>query len=431
MYYWRNHLFAATVLYILPLGILGFVPGIYLAVLEGLWYLVVADLIGILSLLIIAFVPAVPVYIRKLLFIGVFYNISIALLVYLGLYGPGMMFLAALVVFTVLILDRVYGVISLVLNISICTFFAVAIYYTLWDIPLTQFYDLQSWIAVSSNLVILSALAVLLIPRLFNGLQKNIDEQERLKSQLEVKQKELEISLDKLSDKNRELESFAMVASHDMKEPLRMIGSFMQLLKDNYSERLDDKAKKYIHFAVDGANRMSAMIDELLEYSRIGRKYSELDQIDTNQLVLQVIEYLRPVMEEKNAKIEKGDLPKITGVTVAVKMLFQNLLENALKYSGDRSPRITITAEKVKEFVQFEISDNGIGIEEEYQDQIFLMFKRLHSNSEIKGSGMGLAICKKIVDQHGGSIRVFSTPGEGSTFIFTFPEESKKVSPLA
>lgn len=418
--FWRDHLFSATIIYLLPIGLLGFIPGLYLAVIENLVYLVIADIIGIISLLVIAFLPGLPVYYRKLLFIIAFYNISLALLIYLGLYGPGMMFLVALTVFIVLILDRMYGILSVVLNTFICIFLAIAIHFSWWDTPLILFYDLQSWIAVSSNLLILSVLSVILIPRLFNGLQETIEEQQRLKNQLESKQKELQKSHDLLSEKNEELENFAMVASHDLKEPLRMISSFMQLLENNYTSQLDERANKYIHFAVDGARRMTAMIEELLNYSRIGRMYTEITTIDTNELVDNVVAHLKPFIEEKGAFIEKSDLPHIQGIPVALKMLFQNLLENALKYSKEGvNPEIFISGSESDEEWLFRISDNGMGIEEEYQDQIFLMFKRLHSDSEIQGSGMGLALCKKIVEQHGGEISVQSVPDKGSAFTFT------------
>lgn len=416
-------MFAETIIYLMPLSLISIFPGIYVALSEGLLLLVVADLIAIAGLLTIAFTGFFSIETRKLLFILIIYTVAIALLYYLGSYGPGLLFLLAVSVFTVLITTTRKGAATVVINTGICLLMGLFIYYEFGNSPLLQYHTVQSWVAVSSNLIFLSALAVLLIPTLFNGLQTTLNEQEELRHQLENNKEDLQRSMALLSEKNKELESFAAVASHDMKEPLRMIRSFMQLLQTKYGSQLDEKANRYIHFAIDGANRMTNFIDELLEYSRIGKLYSEKETLDMDKVAHEITLYYETAIEEKNAGITVDSLPEIYAVPVSMRILMQNLVGNALKYtSEDQPPKIHINGKELDDAWEISVSDNGIGIEDKYYEQIFLLFKRLHSNEEYSGSGMGLATCKKIVEQHGGKIWVESEAGNGSVFSFTIPK---------
>lgn len=418
--FWRNNLFATTLLYLLPLSLIAFIPGIYAAYIEGLTFLLLADFIAICCLLTIAFVQGIKIYTRKLIFCIALYQVSLALLFYLGTFGPGLLYLLAISVFVVLIFEKKYGIGVVVLNTLVCVVFAFASYFQWWEITIYTAYNLQNWVAVSSNLVFLSFLAVLLIPTLFNGLQETIDEQDRLKSELERNQQKLKISLQQLEDKNSELEDFAYTASHDMKEPLRMVQSFLKLLSDRYNDQIDEKGQKYIYFAVDGAKRLSALIDDLLEYSRIGRTYDSFEEVDLTEVIAEVKNSFKYDIESKNALITYSNMPVINAVPVSVKMLFQNLVSNALKYQEkDVKPEIEISCRDRESHWEFKVSDNGIGIKEEYFDQIFQIFNRLHANNVYSGTGIGLAICKKIVNQHGGKIWVKSTEGKGTDFIFT------------
>ncbi|MFO7845413.1 MAG: ATP-binding protein [Balneolaceae bacterium] len=249
--------------------------------------------------------------------------------------------------------------------------------------------------------------------RMADELQERISKEEELIGRLETKTEDLERS-------NRELEQFATVVSHDLKEPLRMIGNFMGLLKKRYSGQLDEKADKYIYFATDGAARMSRMIDDLLEFSRVGRVYSEFKKADLSNIVENVLAMNAAEVEQKQARIHKDDLPVVWGVPVSLNMLFQNLIGNSLKYaSKDRSPVIKIEVKEEESHWKFNLSDNGIGFDNNQSERIFELFKRLDTEEEYRGTGMGLAICKKIVEQHGGTIRAESTPGEGTRIEFT------------
>jgi two-component system CheB/CheR fusion protein len=222
-----------------------------------------------------------------------------------------------------------------------------------------------------------------------------------------------------LAASNKDLEQFAYVASHDLQEPLRMVSSFLQLLEKKYKDQLDDTAKQYIYFAVDGAERMKKLILDLLAYSRAGTSKEILVSVDMNQLAREVKSTFTFALNETNGEIIVHDLPKIVAVKSQMQQLLQNLVSNAIKYHGDRSPLIEISGHEEKGFWVFSVKDNGIGIEERFYDKVFIIFQRLHNKTEYSGTGIGLAICKKIVERHGGSISVESEPGKGSTFIFS------------
>lgn len=256
-----------------------------------------------------------------------------------------------------------------------------------------------------------------LLARQFNEMAEKLQIQLRRERELSA---ELEVQARELEDINRELEQFAYTASHDLKEPLRMVRNFMQMLKKNYNDQLDDRAQQYIHFAVDGAERMASLIDALLDYSRVGRMYDEFEITDTNQMINEIAEIFTSDAQNQGAEIIYSGLPEVRAVPLSLKMVFQNLVSNALKYRNpDTKPVITISCSETDTHWQFSISDNGIGIEEQFQVEIFTLFKRLHTSDQFKGTGMGLAICKKIVEQHGGKIWVESELGKGSTFYFT------------
>lgn len=243
------------------------------------------------------------------------------------------------------------------------------------------------------------------------------DSLKRLNHQLEKHAKELEIS-------NAELEQFAYVASHDLQEPLRMITSFLSQLEKKYSDRLDPKAHQYIHFAVDGASRMRGIILDLLEFSRIGRLSSDNETFQLKDLVDEYQLLRAKLIQEKSALVMCGKLPVLNTHRSQVAQVMNNLLDNAIKYAKTGvKPEIRIQSKKNGAFWEISVSDNGIGISNEYFDKIFVIFQRLHDKTQYSGTGMGLAIVKKIVDNLGGSIWVSSVEGKGSTFTFTIPTE--------
>jgi PAS domain S-box-containing protein len=225
-----------------------------------------------------------------------------------------------------------------------------------------------------------------------------------------------------LQRSNAELEEFAYVAAHDLQEPLRMIASYTELLGQRYAGQLDAKADKYIHYAVDGAKRMRHLINDLLVYSRVGTQGKPAQPVDSGALVGKVLESMRDPLQEAQADISCGMLPTVRADETQLGQLFQNLISNALKFRSQRPPQIRLDAAHRNGEWLFSVEDNGIGIEGQYADKIFQMFQRLHERGKYEGSGIGLAIAKKIVECHGGKIWFESQPDQGTTFYFTLPD---------
>jgi PAS domain S-box-containing protein len=257
---------------------------------------------------------------------------------------------------------------------------------------------------------------------------KNVNNRKKTEQQMQKMYNELSVQTKQLASINAELEQFAYVASHDLQEPLRMVSSFLMQLDKNYKEQLDERAKQYIHFAVDGAQRMRQIILDLLEYSRIGRVEQKKEVIDLNDIVKELQVLYRAQIEEVNAEITTADLPKVYSSKAPIRQVFHNLFSNAIKYKDKNRPlQINIGVSEAEEQWIFSISDNGIGIHEEYHKKVFVIFQRLHSKGEYPGTGMGLTICKKIVENMGGKIWVDSKEGQGSTFYFTVNKEAEVV----
>jgi light-regulated signal transduction histidine kinase (bacteriophytochrome) len=261
-------------------------------------------------------------------------------------------------------------------------------------------------------------------------VQQRTKDLQTANKELEVQKKQIQIHADALKRSNEELEQFAYVASHDLQEPLRMISSYIALLAKRYRDKLDSDAEEFIDFATDGAKRMQVMIDDLLQYSRVTTRGKPFEKVDMEQILLTVLNNLKVAIEECKAKLTHDTLPTIIADRIQMERLLQNLLANAIKYRGDRNPNVHISVKKRKGEYIFSIQDNGIGIKEKYQEQIFGIFQRLHSREEYSGTGIGLAVCKKTVQRHGGKIWVES-PGEGkgSTFYFTLSTDLRRSSP--
>jgi PAS domain S-box-containing protein len=231
----------------------------------------------------------------------------------------------------------------------------------------------------------------------------------------------LKLKLEELARSNAELEQFAYVSSHDLQEPLRMVASYLQLLQRRYEGKLDDKADKYIHFSVEGAFRMQNLINDLLELSRVTTRAREPEPTDCELLLNQALSNLELYIKENKASVSHDPLPEVMADYTQLFQVFQNLIINGIKFHGKEAPRIHISVEKKASEWVFSVQDNGIGIDPQYSEKIFEVFKRLHKKEEYPGTGIGLAICKKIVERHGGRIWVESELGYGSTFYFALP----------
>ncbi len=419
--YWQNKLFAASVIYLIPISLITIIPGLYMVYIEDLAGLFVSDIVTITIVLSVAFYSGWEVKTRKILFNGALYLTSTVLLFYLGSFGPGLLYLLAITVFVVLSLGKVYGYIAVGLNTLICAIIGILIYYDYGNFEVIHGYGVDTWIAVSSNLIFLSAVSVYIIPILFDGLQTAIIRENNLRTDLELEEAQLSQTVDKLNEKNQELEQFAYSISHDLKEPLRMVKSFMGLLQKKYGKKLDEKANQYIHFAVDGADRMQLLIDDLLDYSRVGRSGTEKVPVDFNSVLEDVEQNLGALITQHEAEIHiDHTLPEVSVFRQEIIRVFQNLISNGIKFhKPDGKPVIHVNCFDKQTHWQFEIRDNGIGIPEENLNEIFEIFRRLHSGSEYPGTGIGLAITKKIIDRHGGKLWVESEVDVGSSFFFT------------
>jgi PAS domain S-box-containing protein len=261
--------------------------------------------------------------------------------------------------------------------------------------------------------------------RMYNAVVRDVTERKRGEAALRAHGEALARS-------NAELEQFAYVASHDLQEPLRMVASYTQLLARRYQGKLDPQADTYIRFAVDGAQRMQALINDLLALSRVGTQERPLRPVDMTRVMANVLTWLGGALEESGGTVEvEGTLPTVLGDGGQLEQLFQNLVTNALKFRRpDVAPRVVVRATRDAEVEDalwhFTVRDNGIGFEPQFAEQIFVVFQRLHTRAEYPGTGVGLAICRKIVERHGGTIWAESMPGEGAAFHFTLTDGSPR-----
>ncbi len=233
-------------------------------------------------------------------------------------------------------------------------------------------------------------------------------------------------ALEELARSNRDLEQFAYVASHDLQEPLRMVAAYTQLLAERFQGKLDAEGDKYIHYAIDGALRMQTLVQDLLAFSRVGRQGTELKKIDCNVLMETVRQNLDATIKESGAQVICEPLPTVMADSSQLMQVLQNLIANAIKFRGTAPPVIRVKACQKERDWLFTVADNGIGIAAEHAEVIFVIFKRLHTRTEYPGSGIGLSICKKIIEHHGGRIWVESEPGQGCTFHFTLPVQAPR-----
>lgn len=237
----------------------------------------------------------------------------------------------------------------------------------------------------------------------------------------EAAEARLRVTARKLAHSNEELEQFAYIASHDLQEPLRMVASYVQILERRYKGRLDENADQFIAYAVDGARRMQGLIRDLLEYSRVTTRGKPLRPTAMEDVLEMTLRNLQAAIDEGPAEVTHDPLPSVIGDSIQLGQLLQNLIGNAIKYRGDTAPRVHVSAQQDGDEWVFSVQDNGIGIDPVYAERIFVIFERLHTQKEYSGTGIGLAVCKRIVERHGGKIWVRSEVGGGATFFFSLP----------
>ncbi len=257
------------------------------------------------------------------------------------------------------------------------------------------------------------------------GLSRDISDLKLAEKRLATKLEELESLHKEFQQSNQELEQFAYVASHDLQEPLRSVVGFCQLLEMEYKDRFDENGRMYLQTIIDGGKRMQRLITDLLEYSRIGRLGKSFDRIPLREAIDEAVALLQAPIADSNATLDIAELPEITADAGQMIRLFQNLIGNAIKYRGDQDPVVRIWAKEADDCWKVFISDNGIGIPQEFSDQVFIIFKRLHTRQEYPGTGIGLAVCRRIVERHGGSLKLVYDQNQdtGSTLEVTLQKK--------
>lgn len=422
--YWRDRLFTNILLYLLPVSLVALVPGVVMSVKDNVPLLAVYDIFIAIVIGVITFNRSFSLAARKTLIVICLYLLSVILLVYLGALGPGLLYLFGLTIFITLIFSVSVAWLSIAINTVIVIISALIIYFKHPGTALPQLYSLGPWIAVSSNLLFLSVVVVASLNLLFNGLEASILKANRLQNELREESKSLERALSLMETKNRELEQFAYIASHDLQEPLKTISNVVNIFEDQYKGRLDNDAVTYLSFLSLSAERMRLLITGLLDYARIGKE-GEMELVNSQVLLQELISDLDMLITESRANIFIGKMPALPAYRLELKQLFQNLISNAIKF---RQPggqvEVRICAQEENDCWTFSVKDNGIGIGEKFHKKIFMIFKRLHARSKYEGSGIGLSHCKKIVELHHGKIWVESVANEGSTFYFTIPKNA-------
>lgn len=418
--YWSDVVFAKSVFILAPLSLVAIVPAIIVCIQIENYFILWFDVMCLLILVSVGYVPLLSVKTRKILVISLLFLTAFVLLVELGNFGPGLVYLISGTILSLLLFPSKKTFTPFILTLSLCVIYGLLIHYGFVELQGNHEDQVLEWIAVSSNVLFMSAVFSLIIPFFFSKLEGVLGEKIHLLESVRKTNLELEESFEEVKSKNLELEQFAYVASHDLQEPLRMISSFMDKLKKKYADRLDDKALQYIHYAWDGAKRMKQIILDLLLYSRINKPSKQLEEVNLNDLITQYIKSRRKLIDEKNAVIEFDGLPTLKTLRAPITQVVHYLLENALKYIKENvPPRIEIHAKEKETLWEFAIKDNGIGIDKQFYDKIFVIFQRLHNRKQHDGTGIGLSIAKRSVEYLGGEIWLESKVGEGTTFYFT------------
>lgn len=417
--YLRILIFYKSLIYILPFAFLVLIPGIYYSIKTGENYVAIFDIITYITIVSLIFINRISITIKKIIFTVMMFHLSFQLFFRLDNITVGMLYwLISNISIALLYSKRTtlfFGVFNFILSVII----GLLIAFGNFHIISKSNDELTEWVVTSLNMQFLNIIISILIDYILIKLQHVIFIQNET-------HKNLENSVLMLQNKNDELEHMTYVASHDLQEPLRMVTSFLAQLDKKYKDQLDQRGKQYIHFAMDGANKMRDVMLEVLAFSKIGMNQSKHEEVNINELVDEVLWMNRKLIQENNSQLIIDQLPIIYGHRILLRTLFTNLISNAVKYkSHTRISIIKVEYHEENDMHVFEITDNGIGIPAEKLEQIFLLFNRGdYKNNQVQGSGIGLTICKKIILLMKGNIYVESTLHEGSTFRLKFPKEN-------
>jgi signal transduction histidine kinase len=425
--YWSEVIFAKCVFLLTPLSLLALIPALIMCIKTEAYLILGVDMFCFFMLFVFGYAPGISVKLRKFLLLFMVFLISFILLKEFGSFGPGLVFLLSATVFMLLFFPGKNPLLPFILTLFFCVIYGIFIHFRLFEpFPESQV-TVMAWIAVSSNVLFLSALFTLMIPFFFSKLESIMEEKVQLLEAIRKTNSELEKSIAEVNSKNSQLEEYAFVASHDLQEQLRMISSFQTKLATKYKDQLDQKAHQYIYFATEGAHRMKQIILELLNHASAGKSREQVEKVNLKNVLDNYMESRSKVISEKSVLIEADNLPVITAAKAPLVQTIACLLDNAITYSKpDVPPKIKFNIVQKQSEWLFSVEDNGIGIEKQFFDKIFIIFQRLHNRDQYSGTGVGLAIAKKNVEFWGGQIWIESIPNHGSAFYFTIPKSINK-----
>jgi signal transduction histidine kinase len=416
--YYRNQLFYHIVLYTLVFSPIAILPGIIASYRTGFLILAILNVVVFLTLIFLAFVKHIKINVRKLILISILFISSWTLLYELNLEGPGLIYLFTVTIVTCLIHSGKTAYLLILINTILLTFFGLNIEFQWFSLAITENQSVTTWFGIVTNLIFLSIIIVACFEIIFKKLEKIIIEQRALNATINHDNLVMIDTQNDLKQKNEELNQFAHTISHDLKEPLRSMQAFAHLTVTKYNDVLPEKGQEFLTHIQTSSERMSLLLDSLLEYSQIG-KGKAISIFSVKELVQELEKDLSQLIKESNATLNYNGLPQINGYELEFKQLLQNLISNAIKFKkDDEDIEIRIESNEKAKNYEFEVIDNGIGIEPKQTEKIFTIFHRLHRD-KFPGTGLGLANCKKIVEMHDGKIWVESEPEKGSTFIFT------------
>ena len=431
---WRERILRSFYITGIVGGIFALVTTVPVAINQGKYVSAASYIFIYLMVILITIYPRIPYLLRAGFAIIIFYALGLVTIQTLGLMGNGRLWLFSFSILTTVLLGWKYGLATLFINLATTIIFGSLLARGLIDWSLSEGHTIEIWTSTSVAFVLIITMMTGFVGFIVSGLEKTLINEKKLSRELEKEHaflerrvlertQELDHKARELARSNNELQNFAHIASHDLQEPLRMISSYLQLLERRYKGQLDDEADEFIHYSVDGAQRMGALLDGLLSYARVDSKGGDFVIVDTHHCVQKALTNLKVALDEQQAVVNIGDLPSLEADPMQLVQLFQNLIGNALKYRRELQPEIHISASREASDWIFSIRDNGIGFDEEQAGRIFMIFQRLHNKDDVDGLGLGLAICKKIVERHEGRIWAESNPGEGSCFYFTLPAE--------
>ncbi|WP_416865482.1 MAG: sensor histidine kinase [Imperialibacter sp.] len=428
--YWRDKLFQVIVVYMLPVCMIAYIPAMVLCYYLDQPYIAFYDSLAVALLAMVTFSKKMNLRWRKLLFVFTMYLLSVTLLYYMGVYGPGLLYLLSTVIFVSLIYSSKLAYWCIAANTAICVLFALGMHLGLMDSALVNIYTPAAWLAVASNQVLLSVLFAVSIQMLTSGLAQTLDKESSLKESIRNEMVESERLVKELKIKNEEMEQFTYIASHDLQEPLNTILGITEVLKLPSSKKGDgdfENSLDYISFSVE---RLKLLIKGLLDYARIGRQL-EPKEVKCDEVIKNVVGDLQSAVSESGTKVLIDEsvrrMAPLAVFPLDFNQLFQNLISNAIKFRRrDVEPIIELSVKEESDFFEFLVIDNGIGIKQDDLDKIFIIFKRVHGDASYEGTGIGLAFCKKIVELHRGKIWVESKAGSGSSFYFTISRHLAK-----